>query len=547
MILPRPKQPLNNTTVTSPFSDTADYSVEDPSLSWQPLAYFNLFRLLLSGALVLMANWGLLLKPLGSFNPNLFVTAAGIYLVVAVVAVVTQWFRRPGFLTQAVGFLFIDLAVTLVLMHSSGGTGSGLGILLMVYVAAAGLLLPRELTLLLTALATLGLLAEQARWWLSNAVIPADFTRAGLLGIGLFATAAIAYELARRSRVNAKLAADRGEELKNLARLNEEIIQRMQTGVIAVTREGTIQLANKAARDYTSSALAAGTLLLDCAPTVASQYERWVQTQTQPPLKAGEKIRTNIGESSADEKKPGSTLIFLEDASAAAQQAQLMKMASLGTLTASIAHEIRNPLAAISTAGELLRETDNLAEQTVALAEIIDRHGSRLNRIVEEILEMGKIKPFDPQTVALGDWFSQFTQDFCLTHGLDQEALALEVAPGLTITFDTNQLHQVVWNITENALQHCNRAHPFPWISITADYGYPTNQVVINITDQGPGVPADQLEELFTPFFTERDGGTGLGLYIARELCSANQANLACTTVAPEGARFTITVANSSP
>ncbi len=533
--------------MTSPFSDTADYSAEDPSLSWQPLAYFNLFRLLLSGALVLMANWGLLLKPLGSFNPNLFVTAAEIYLVVAVVAVVTQWFRRPGFLTQAAGFLFIDLTVTLLLMHSSGGTGSGLGILLMVYVAAAGLLLPRELTLLLTALATLGLLAEQARWWLSDAVIPADFTRAGLLGIGLFATAAIAYELARRSRFNAKLAADRGEELKNLARLNEEIIQHMHTGVIAVTRDGTIQLANKAARDYTSSNLAEGTHLLECAPTVASQYERWVQTQIQPSLKAGEKIRTNIGESSTDEKKPGSTLIFLEDASAAAQQAQLMKMASLGTLTASIAHEIRNPLAAITTAGELLSETDGLPSESLALTEIIGRHGSRLNRIVEEILEMGKIKPFNPQSFDLAKWLTQFAQDFCLTHGLDETALAVTVNEELKTTFDLDQFHQVVWNITENGLQHCNRDLPLPWITLSAQRSRSGSQTLVEIKDQGNGVAAEQLAELFTPFFTERDGGTGLGLYVARELCSANHAELACTTIAPEGACFTITINDIAP
>lgn len=534
--------------------DTADsLPRRDPSadtrsglLSWQPLGYYNFFRLIVSAVFSALANNDMLLKPLGSHDPQLFTTAANSYLVIGIAAFLLLRLRRPAFLTQATTLLFVDIVAIIVLMHTSGGTGSGLGILLVVVIAAGGLLLPRQLTLLITALGTLGLLAEQARWWVLGDVQPADFTRAGLLGIALFATAAISIELARRARASATLAAQRGTELRNLAQLNEEIIQRMQTGVIVTNAEGAIEQANKAARKLTGSELVTGQPLETAAPDVALKHAGWQTTQNQPTPLQGERTRTTLGklgdqnDQSQTDTRPSSTLIFIDDATAIAQQAQLMKMASLGTLTASIAHEIRNPLAAIATAGELIKESNSADPETVALTEIISRHGARVNRIIEDILRMGRIKQFQPKSMEVADWLEEFIDDFQLTHDLRADAIQINCDDSLVIEFDPDQLHQVMRNLCDNALQHCDQSAPVPWVVINATHDSKQNQSLVSVRDNGPGVAADKVANLFTPFFTTRAEGTGLGLYIAQELCASNQTRLQYSAKDKPGANFEI-------
>lgn len=516
-------------------------------LSWQPLGYYNFFRLVVGAVFATLANIQLFLKPLGGHDPQLFTFAANSYLLIGMGAFWILWLRKPAFLTQATALLFVDVAALIILMHSSGGTGSGLGILLVVVIAAGGLLLPRQLTLLITALATLGLLAEQARWWVIDDIQPADFTRAGLLGIALFATASISIELARRARASAALAAQRGDEIRSLGQLNEEIIQRMNIGVIVASADGFIEQANRAARRLTGSTLRPGEPLAVAAPEVASQFAGWQTTQDQPTPIHGERTRTTMGLLNAGpaDAQPKSTLIFIEDATAVAQQAQLMKMASLGTLTASIAHEIRNPLAAITTANELIKESARRDGETIELTEIISRHGGRVNRIIEDVLQMGRIKPFEPQTIELERWLALYIDDYLMTHELSRQAIDINTQPGLTIEFDPDQLHQVLRNLCDNALQHCQKTADKPWVTITATSGDKAEQTRLMVSDNGAGIAKEKLAEIFSPFFTTRKEGVGLGLYIARELCSNNQATLDYVEKDEPGATFEITFINS--
>jgi len=517
-----------------------------PQLSWQPLGYYNFFRLVVSAIFCALANSNILLEPLGAHDPRLFTITSNIYFAVGIVAFLLLWARRPVFLTQTIMLLFIDVIVIIVIMHSSGGTGSGLGILLVIVIAASGLLLPRQLTLLVTAFATLGLLTEQVRWWFLGDIQPVDFTRAGVLGFALFATATISFELASRARSSANLAAARGSELRNMARLNEEIIQRMQTGVIVTTAEGIIEQANRAARRLTGSKLAAGQSLELAAPQVAVKHSGWQRTHNQPSPILGEKTRTTLDTlaTPVNEGLPtpetSSTLIFIDDATAIAQQAQLMKMASLGTLTASIAHEIRNPLAAIATAGELIKENAQGDSETTELTEIISRHATRVNRIIEDILQMGRLKTHKPQSIEIAHWLEQFIDDYLLTHGLAHDAIKIDGDSDITVEFDPNQLHQVLCNLCDNAIQHSIPDVPMPWVVVKTSYDPAKNQPLLAVSDNGPGVPADSIADLFTPFFTTRNEGTGLGLYIAQELCASNQAVLAYTDQDGLGATFQI-------
>ncbi len=349
--------------------------------------------------------------------------------------------------------------------------------------------------------------------------------------------------IALKGQPDASLAAKRGSELRNLALLNEEIIQRMQTGVIVTSADGLIEHANHAARQLTGQELPTGEALAVAAPELANKYSGWQETQTQPIPEQGEKMRTTLGSLGRREAdiQQNSTLIFIDDATAVAQQAQLMKMASLGTLTASIAHEIRNPLAAITTAGELIKENGREDPEAEALTEIISRHGARINRIIEDILQMGRLREFEPQPIVIESWLAEFIDDYLLTHDLPRSAVEVSAASDLTVKFDPDQLHQVLGNLLDNAVQHCNKATEMPWVTIKVTFSPENHKTVIRVADNGPGIPKDKLTELFTPFFTTRKEGTGLGLYIARELCSNNQAELSYAAANDEGAIFQIT------
>ncbi len=227
----------------------------------------------------------------------------------------------------------------------------------------------------------------------------------------------------------------------------------------------------------------------------------------------------------ADELEGGETLIYIENTSAVAQQVQQLKLASLGRLTASIAHEVRNPLGAISHAGEILAETYDVDPNIAKLTDIIQRHSAKVNGIIETILDMSRRKTVEPSVVVLAPWLEKFIVEFCEIKHIQAEKIELVVrAPLAKAYMDTEQLHQVMWNLMENAWHYCDEESDSQPIQVTlasADH-----ELSIDVSDNGEGVSEKIQEHLFEPFHSKRAGGTGLGLYLARVFCQANGARL---------------------
>ena len=231
-------------------------------------------------------------------------------------------------------------------------------------------------------------------------------------------------------------------------------------------------------------------------------------------------------------------LVFLEDASGLAQRAQQLKLAGLGRLAASIAHEIRNPLGAISHAGQLLDESNNLDKGDRRLTHMIRDNAERMNAIIEDVLQLGRGKPAEPERVALAPWLDGFVTDFVTTNVSARDTIAVSVEPeDLEVRFDPNQLRQVVWNLCENGLRHGNGG---PGLELKARMGEQTWRPYLEVQDHGEGIPVEVEEQIFEPFYTTRVDGTGLGLYLARELCEGNQASLNLMR-GQQGGRFRIT------
>jgi two-component system sensor histidine kinase PilS (NtrC family) len=214
-------------------------------------------------------------------------------------------------------------------------------------------------------------------------------------------------------------------------------------------------------------------------------------------------------------------VIFLEDMQRAQAEAQQIKLAALGRLTANMAHEVRNPLSAISYATELLQEELGDAGQA-RLLQLIQDNTHRLNRIVQDVMQLNRRDRSHPEILDLSVWLPVFIEEFSQAERLQPGILVLNSLPACRIAFDQGHLHQILWNLCSNAWHYCQR-QPASLALVIHTENAP---LTLEVQDDGPGISTEHQLQLFEPFFTTSKQGTGLGLYIARELCEANGARL---------------------
>jgi len=516
------------------------------ALTWKPLRLLTFYRLILASMLLVLYLGLEGNSTLGSTNPALYTLACTFYIGISLVAGFTARLRRPGYELQTILQILVDIGTITLLINASGGPASGLGILLIITVATGSLLMPGRMAFLFAAVAAMAVLGEQIYSTLF-AGLPRDggYTQAGLLGAALFLTAGLVYLMARRIHASEALARQRGVDIANLARLNAHIVQRLQAGIIVTDHFHNILLINDTARKLLN---APGTLtgqpLVNLSHALFSKLQEWLRAPArQPTLLKNEANAASILPQFA---RLGSSnglgaLIFLEDMAAMEKQAQQIKLASLGRLTASIAHEIRNPLGAISHAAQLLNEQNVLAEDDHRLMTIIGDNTSRVNVIVENILQLSRPNSSIPQILHLADWVEQFAGEFARSGKCTAAQISCAATPAdMEICMDPSLLHQVVWNLCQNAVHH-GRAPAATRLQLVGGLTATSGAAHLDIIDNGPGIEPDMTDKIFEPFFTTHSSGTGLGLYIAREICESNGAHLEYRPAAEGGSCFRIT------
>lgn len=496
---------------------------------WQSLRLLNSYRLFI--VIVLLA--GFIATPgdiaFGQSAPQAFYFATTAYAVLAVVFAVWLRRRQPDHQTQCYIHFYTDVILLGIAIHASGGVASGLGILLVVPVSGAGILLQTRYSLVYAALATLLLLTSEAVRHMQLGAAATAYTQAALLGIALFAAAILAGLLASRHAYSAALARQRSVDLRRLAELNELIIQQMEAGILVIDPNHRIQLANASglellgqSDDITGRPLASLSRRLDAAM-------RKHRESGQAPIRAitvGEAEQPRRLQVQFTDLGEQGTMIMLEDAAFIENQLQQLKLASLGRLTAGIAHEIRNPLAAINHSAQLLVESDRNAGER-RLLDIQLEHCQRINSIVESILQLTRRNPGDRDRFELGDWLGDFVTEFRQQRDLEDTRLELQRPDdALLVACHAGQLRQILTNLCNNCLQHGQTEDGSPIrITIRLARGQGPGPV-IDVIDNGAPIPRDLLDDLFEPFYTTSHAGTGLGLYLARELCEANGAEL---------------------
>lgn len=438
--------------------------------------------------------------------------------------------RSPKAQYKALSLTF-DAVTLLLLIYFSGSVTHSLTALLFVTVAAASIILPGRHALFIAALSALGLMFNEFYSAFSSAtptlMIP---TKAALIGLALFAVAIAMRTLVVQLEKSEQLTAQQDRAISRLQKLNENIVARMLTGTIVFNQSLEIQLANNAARQLMQETLPVGS---KTPRAIANSYVEWLANSSQHP-----KPIPAVGSRAELEVKftafePNTIVAFIEDRVQILQQAQALKLASLGHLSASIAHEVRNPLSAISYAAELLSESSENESQR-PLLNIIERHTQRINRIVSDVISISQGKQPSMASIDLGGFVNAAMHQWAEENkAVERISLTAATAP-LYVYFDPSQLAQVLSNLTDNALRYSTGE-----VRITLGYTL-QNAPCLTVSDDGPGIPAAQQHRLFEPFFTLAKDGTGLGLFLSREICQANQAHLHYQDTGA-GASFVIT------
>ena len=523
-------------TLPARFSQLATVSAREAN-------FFSLYRVLLAAVLVALCFGAGGSAFIALSGPNLARFAVLTYLLLApLLWLAGRKATRHKDLIVRVGLL-IDILVAGVMVLVSEGVDSGIATLMVIAVACAALLFPLRWALLYAALASVVAVIATVPTDIST-FEPLQWAEAAFFIATYVSVALLSQILRQQSAAARSLAVEQESGLARMAELNAHVIRRMRTGVIAVDRDNHLMLHNQAAVQLLGQPLEDGISLHQASPLLSDKLRVWREQgagQPEPLILSpeGAPVRTRFVRltSGADDV----TLAFLDDTALVSREAESLTLASLGRLAASIAHEIRNPLASISYASQLLDESETIDLADERMVEIIRDQCRRLNGIVDNVLHLARRERSQPEMIDLTRWVA----DHCERALRDQplvggDDLVVKVSrEPLPVLADPSQLDQVLGNLLQNALRY-GRLPGQPArvvVSVNRDArGMPQLEVI----DRGPGVPQKLIERVFEPFFTTNESGTGLGLYLARQLCEANDARLTYSPVAGGGGCFRI-------
>jgi two-component system sensor histidine kinase PilS (NtrC family) len=469
----------------------------------------------------------------GSVLPGLFTGTVFAMFIGGVLCIGMLKLRRPALQLQPYGHIAIDILAISCLTLSSGGTQSGLGLLLIVPVGAVSLLLPNRSAILVASLAAIAVLTQQAALVLTDLASASAFTQTGLLGAVILIVALAAAPLAGRIRESEALVRQREVDLANLAQLSQYVVERLRESIVVVDEQDRIRLINESARRILSPGNSiAGGLLGELSPRLLYLLETWRQNKRKDDDGLGtllaadgsREVRPHFAP--LGERWPCPVIIFLEDLSAQSARVQQNKLAALGRLSASIAHEIRNPVGAMSHAAQLLQESEGLSAADRRLTEIIRGNATRISTIIQNVMQLSRREETRAERMPLSEWLDDFVQEFQSTSGPGAPRLALErPLDELEVRVDPTHLHQILGNLVENAVKYGSREAEAV-IDLRAGRLAGSGRPFVEVADRGAGIAPEAAERIFEPFFTSEAGGTGLGLFISRELAQSNGALL---------------------
>lgn len=513
---------------------------------WRSLKLYNGYRLLIA-ILFLITQSALGNNPYSqSVEASLFSSLVLAYFIFSCISGLLTWLEKPSIDYNLPTQIIIEIVFIVLLMHAQQDGVIGIGLLLIITIASASLISEGRYALFYAALATIGILLEQSYQLFSASKATQNYTNAVMLSLSCFATAWLAYSLAKRVQQSEWLAAQRGLDVKNMAQINALITHEMQDGVLVVDESLQIKHHNIQAKrllafnnEENESSNWQGKSLQTLSPEISEMIRRWMYEQSVPEESSpANTLKLSILSRElklrllpVSENRQEGAVIFIEDWSQMQTQAHQVKLAALGRLTANIAHEIRNPLSAISHANQLLQEEEDNNPATTRMLQIIADNVQRLDQIIKDVLELNRRDRTNQEMIHLENFMTDFYTQFCAVEKIPAHCFKLSLHNSDTlIAFDRRHLNQILWNLCKNGWRHSKNTENSLKLSVLTSCK--RQDVQIEIADDGEGIPESVRNHLFEPFFTTEKSGTGLGLYIARELADANGAKLQLKTSA---------------
>ena len=524
-------------------------------LAWRVIGLLNLYRLLVP--LVLIAMQSLAGPDLGlvAARPRLFIRACIAYFTAAVLLVIARRLEWSSLRIVALVNASVDALAIGFILYASGGVASGLGILLVLPVFALTVLAGHRDALLIAAVAALAILTQQVFAGVAASAPATDYATAGVFGAVLFLVALATWPVANRLRESEALVRRQEVDLANLAQLSQYIVQHLRESILVIDAHDRVRLINEsAARMLGDETAYPGVLVGEASPRLLFLLEAWRKNTAGAGVAAPLSDPTFVAADGArlirayfaplTAATPGPVLIFLEDTSLIDEKVQDSKLAALGRLSASIAHEIRNPVGAMSHAGQLLEESSNLTSDDRRLTQIIRNNAERVSGIIENVQRLSRREPPRLERLPLAGWAEEFQEEFCDTMQWPRERLTVTgTDPHVEVRVDPDQLRQIVWNLCENALKHAVQDDPRQCIDVRYGRMNVTARPFLEVADRGGGVAPEHIERIFEPFYSA-GRGTGLGLFLARELAQTNSATLLYEPRAGGGSVFRVVFAD---
>lgn len=505
---------------------------------------YRLFEAFLLAFLVFSPVGGLLG---GVHSPKLAATVSVAYLVFAVAMQVRVQHWDIDLARHVLAAISVDILVAVLASHAVPNARAGIALLLLFNIAGASLFLRPRVSFLIAGLAAVALMGEYLWAIIETGASQRSLAEVLMFAIGFCGATALTYQVGRQMRASLALANRRGAEAANLAEINDLIIRRMRTGVLLVDARGRIRLANEAAMSLLDSddtlppSDVHGQPLVEVAPELHERLQAWLRDGRllDAPLTCGPERIEVTPRFVRLLANSDSVLVFLDDTSLLSRRAESITLAAMGRFSASLAHEIRNPLAAINYAAQLLEESPDLSVSDRRLLQIIHQQCMRTNGIVESVLSLARRERAQPQHIDLVPFVDNFVEEYRLITSEDNAQVKRtgDIAT-LMGAFDPRHLQQVLTVLVNNAVRYGRMPGEPARIAIHLEQG--EDGPAISVLDRGPGIPDAVAPQLFRPFFTTSDTGTGLGLYIASELCKANDARLEYVPVPAGGACFRI-------
>ncbi len=515
------------------------------ALTGRVINYLNVYRMIITVLLGAGFFTGAIGTAAATRNPTFAGTVLSAYLVFAAFHLFSAMRPRKDVFRLAQYSMITDIVFLSLLLFSFGGLENGLGVLLIFAGALGAIMLPVRMALFLASIASLSMIGEAVWRGYPNPGMEA-LLQAGLSSVTAMLAALVSHQVAYWAR-NFRIIAERSRAaVSELEQVNEMIIRRMRTGVIVVDEDCNVRVMNESAWFLMGSPPVRQKHLSDLSPRLEKVLRAWRETTTL----SNKEVLLEPSQASVvpsfvalplDDEV--GTLIFLADENLITRRAMQISVTTLGKLSSSIAHQIRNPLAAATHAAQLLEESPTIKLSEMRLINIIQKQCKRMNGIVENILQLSRREQSKPETVELNEFLTELVGEFLSSQKAKNVDFKTQFSAGEAyVVYDRSQLSQCLWKLLDNSIDHATGTK-ITRLRLTMRKDDQAGYCVITLEDNGPGIDRAQLKHIFEPFFSTRKDGSGLGLYIARQLCEANQSELTVDSEPGQGARFHLRVA----